>query len=169
METIELFDLQRRVQEWKESHWYRSQSFKEKEKWLDLTRKYEIIVFYNTGKHLFVQEGDYSADSLWYLPWKWVKYREFSDCKFFMRQKSRPKNLISLKHHGHDHNGDVGLTISWREGLIYDLSPEKRLRRFHLYYVCIRKGRPFRRLDQRVPLPISLFNLNPQDLEPIII
>ena len=54
MKQIEIFELLRRIEQWNHPHGYQSMSFRQGENWLRTNKKYPVIVFYNTGKHLFV-------------------------------------------------------------------------------------------------------------------
>jgi hypothetical protein len=171
MEQITMFDLLRRVEGWVEPPDYQSVLFREREKWLSQNKKYPVIVFYNTGKHLFVQLARPTADSFMYMPWRWVRYRKFAEGNVFMKQEkcrgnNGSKGLISFKHYGHNSDESVGLAFSTQKDLMFPSFPQKRLKKKHLYLVSFKAGRVWRCLAQQQPLPLRLFRIYSYELEP---
>lgn len=173
MELLEMLDLLRRIN-LRDYPFYQSEYFKERMKWLESNRKHPVVVFYNTGKHLFMQESDHSADSVFYLPWKWVRYKDFSEGNVFFKQEkcngnNGSRGLVGLKHHGHGYNRTVGLGFSSARDLSFKPYAQKRLKAGHLYFVSIKNGRIWRALDQEQHLPSNPFEINSNELKPISI
>jgi hypothetical protein len=141
--------------------------------WLKLNSKYKVVVFYNTGKHLFIQEDVLAFDSFIYSSgiWKWVEYRRF--CKgilLFMKRKNNGgrKGYILFKHHGHNYKGAVGLSFSNEPDKI-PVVPQMLLKKHHLYFVSFKKGIRWRTLAQHQHQPSEMFDIYAHKLEIIMI